>query len=176
MNLELNLKLGTNAKTFITTSHSTFGFNLVRRSPWHLLADITTGKARLDSAGKIIPVTRSMVRQVGWVRNPHVAAWLPGLSIRFTRSPELVKWSWVVRLNEIVVLWIPLESDPNLFQRWRTAMNQLQYKLVFIKAVDLHQFSSPPFAVRLGSLPSRNVTAHVVTIAFELFPTFRAIT
>ena len=108
------------------------------------------------------------------MRNPHVAAWLPGLSIRFSRSPELVEWNRVVRPNEIVDAWIPLESDPNLFQRWRTAVNQLQYKLVFIKAVDLYQFSS--FAVRLGPLPSRNVTAHVVTIAFELFPTFRAIT
>ena len=108
------------------------------------------------------------------MRNPHVAAWLPGLSIRFSRSPELVEWNRVVRPNEIVDAWIPLESDPNLFQRWRTAENQLQYKLVFIKAVDLYQFSS--FAVRLGPLPSRNVTAHVVTIAFELFPTFRAIT
>ena len=47
-------------------------------------------------------------------------------------------------------------------------MNQLQYKLVFIKAVDLNQLSSPPFAVRLGPVPSRNVTAHDVTIAFEL--------
>ena len=141
-----------------------------------LLTDKSTRITRVDSANKIIPVTRSLVRQVGWARNPHVAAWLPGLSIRFTRSPELVEWNWVVRPNEIVDAWIPLESDPNLFQRWRTAVNQLQYKLVFIKAVDLHQFSFPPFAVRLGPLPSRNVTAHVVTIAFELFPTFRAIT
>ena len=141
-----------------------------------LLTDKSTRMKRVDSANKIIPVTSSSIRQVGWARNPHVAAWLPGLSIRFTRSPELVEWNWVVRPNEIVDAWIPLESDPNLFQRWRTAVNQLQYKLVFIKAVDLHQFSSPPFAVRLGPLPSRNVTAHVVTIAFELFPTFRAIT
>ena len=140
-----------------------------------LLTDKSTRMKRVDSANKIIPVTSSSVRQVG-SRNPHVAAWLPGLSTRFTRSPELVEWNWVVRPNEIVDAWIPLESDPNLFQRWRTAVNQLQYKLVFIKAVDLHQFSSPPFAVRLGPLPSRNVTAHVVTTAFELFPTFRAIT
>ena len=140
-----------------------------------LLTDKSTRISWNNPTGAVIPVTRSMVRQ-GGSRNPHVAAWLPGLSIRFTRSPELVEWNWVVRPNEIVDAWIPLESDPNLFQRWRTAVNQLQYKLVFIKAVDLHQFSSPPFAVRLGPLPSRNVTAHVVTIAFELFPTFRAIT
>ena len=139
-----------------------------------LLTDKSTRMKRVDSANKIIPVTSSSVRQVGWVPNPHVAAWLAGISIRFTRSPELVEWNWVVRPNEIVDAWIPLESDPNLFQRWRTAVNQLQYKLVFIKAVDLYQFSS--FAVRLSPLPSRNVTAHVVTIAFELFPTFRAIT
>lgn len=140
-----------------------------------LLTDKSTRINRVDSARKIIPVTISMPRQVG-SRNPHVAAWLPGLSIRFTRSPELVKWNWVVRPYEIVVLWIPLESDPNLFQRWRTAVNQLQYKLVFIKAVDLNQFCSPPFAVRLGPVPSRNVTAHGVTIAFELLPPSRAIT
>ena len=66
---------------------------------------------------------------------------------------------------------IPLESDPNLFQRWRTAVNQLQHKLVFIKAIDLHQFSSPHFAVRLGLMPSRNLAAHDVTKAFELRPT-----
>ena len=140
-----------------------------------LLTDKSTRISWNNPTGAVIPVTRSMVRQVG-LRNPHVAAWLAGISIRFKRSPELVEWNWVVRPNEIVDAWIPLESDPNLFQRWRTAVNQLQYKLVFIKAVDLHQFSSPPFAVRLGLLPSRNVTAHVVTIAFELFPTFRAIT
>ena len=138
-----------------------------------LLTDKSTRISWNNPTGAIIPVTRSLIRQVG-SRNPHVAAWLPGLSIRFTRSPELVEWNWVVRPNEIVDAWIPLESDPNLFQRWRTAVNQLQYKLVFIKAVDLYQFSS--FAVRLSPLPSRNVTAHVVTIAFELFPTFRAIT
>ena len=143
------------------------------------LCQLLTGKSTRISwnkpTGAVIPVTRSMVRQ-GGSRNPHVAAWLPGLSIRFTRSPELVEWNWVVRPNEIVDAWIPLESDPNLFQRWRTAVNQLQYKLVFIKAVDLYQFSSPPFAVRLSPLPSRNVAAHDVTIAFELFPTSRAIT
>ena len=138
-----------------------------------LLTDKSTRISWNNPTGAVIPVTRSLIRQVG-SRNPHVAAWLPGLSIRFTRSPELVEWNWVVRPNEIVDAWIPLESDPNLFQRWRTAVNQLQYKLVFIKAVDLYQFSS--FAVRLSPLPSRNVTAHVVTIAFELFPTFRAIT
>ena len=141
-----------------------------------LLTDKSTRISWNNPTGAVIPVTRSMVRQVGWARNPHVAAWLPGLSIRFTRSPELVEWNWVVRPNEIVDAWIPLESDPNLFQRWRTAVNQLQYKLVFIKAVDLHQFSFPPFAVRLGLVPSRNVAAHDVTIAFELLPTSRAIT
>ena len=141
-----------------------------------LLTDKSTRRSWNNPTDAVIPVTSSSIRQVGWARNPHVAAWLPGLSIRFTRSPELVEWNWVVRPNEIVDAWIPLESDPNLFQRWRTAVNQLQYKLVFIKAVDLHQFSSPPFAVRLGPVPSRNVTAHVVTTAFELFPTFRAIT
>lgn len=55
-------------------------------------------------------------------------------------------------------------------------MDQLQYKLVFIKAVDLHQFSSPLIAVRLGLVPSRSEAAHYVTIAFELLPTSRAIT
>ena len=141
-----------------------------------LLTDKSTRRSWNNPTDAVIPVTSSSIRQVGWARNPHVAAWLPGLSIRFTRSPELVEWNWVVRPNEIVDAWIPLESDPNLFQRWRTAVNQLQYKLVFIKAVDLHQFSSPPFAVRLGPVPSRNVTAHDVTIAFELLPTSRAIT
>ena len=141
----------------------------------HLTDKSTRIIVRVDSAGKIIPVTRSLVQQRDWVPNPHVAAWLPGLSIRFSRSPELVDWNWVVRPNEIVDPSIPLESDPNLFQRWRTAVNQLQHKLVFIKAIDLHQFSSRPFAVGLGLMPIRNVGAHDVTVAFELLPTSRAI-
>ena len=49
-------------------------------------------------------------------------------------------------------------------------MNQLQYKLVFIEAVDLHQFSSRLFAGQLGLVPILDGAAHKVAVAFKLHP------
>ena len=50
------------------------------------------------------------------------------------------------------------------------AVNQLQYKLVFIDAVDLHQFSSPLFADQLSLVPIHDGAAHKVTVVFKLHP------
>ena len=50
-------------------------------------------------------------------------------------------------------------------------MNQVQNKLVFFIAVDLHKISAFAFAVRSSSLPTFDCATHKVTVAFEMRPT-----
>ena len=50
-------------------------------------------------------------------------------------------------------------------------MNQVQNKLVFFIAVDLHKISAFAFAVRSSSLPTFDCATHKVTVAFEMCPT-----
>ena len=117
-------------------------------------------------AGEVIPITiRSMV-----LSSPHVAAWFWGFSVRFTTVPVGVFWKRVVSPDKLAYQRVPLQSDPNLFH-WRGVfINQVQNKLVFFIAVDLHKISAFAFAVRSSSLPTFDCATHKVTVAFEMRP------
>ena len=103
--------------------------------------------------------------------SPHVAAWFWCFSVRFTTVPVGVFWKRVVSPDKLAYQRVPLQSDPNLFHRRGVFINQVQNKLVFFIAVDLHKISAFAFAVRSSSLPTFDCATHKVTVAFEMRPT-----
>ena len=117
-------------------------------------------------AGEVIPITiHSMV-----LSSPHVAAWFWCFSVRFTTVPVGVFWKRIVSPDKLAHWRVPLQSDPNLFHRRGVFINQVQNKLVFFIAVDLHKISAFAFAVRSSSLPTFDCATHKVTVAFEMRP------
>ena len=103
--------------------------------------------------------------------SPHVAAWFWCMSVRFTTVPVGVFWKRLVSPYKLAQVCVPLQSDPNLFRRRGVFINQVQNKLVFFIAVDLHKISAFAFAVRSSSLPTFDCATHKVTVAFEMRPT-----
>ena len=103
--------------------------------------------------------------------SPHVAAWFRSFSVRFTTVPVGVFWKRLVSPYKLAQVCVPLQSDPNLFRRRGVFINQVQNKLVFFIAVDLHKISAFAFAVRSSSLPTFDCATHKVTVAFEMRPT-----
>ena len=74
--------------------------------------------------------------------SPHVATWFGSFSVRFTGVPVGVFWKRLVSPYKFAQVCVPLQSDPNLFRRRGVFINQVQNKLVFFIAVDLHKI--PP--------------------------------
>ena len=103
--------------------------------------------------------------------SPHVATWFGSFSVRFTGVPVGVFWKRLVSPYKLAQICVPLQSDPNLFRRRGVFINQVQNKLVFFIAVDLHKISAFAFAVRSSSLPTFDCATHKVTVAFEMRPT-----
>ena len=103
--------------------------------------------------------------------SPHVAAWFWCFSARLTTVPVGVFWKRLVSPDKLAQACVPLQSDPNLFRRRGVFINQVQNKLVFFIAVDLHKISAFAFAVRSSSLPTFDCATHKVTVAFEMCPT-----
>ena len=103
--------------------------------------------------------------------SPHVAAWFWCFPVRFTTVPVGVFWKRLVSPYKLAQVCVPLQSDPNLFRRRGVFINQVQNKLVFFIAVDLHKISAFAFAVRSSSLPTFDCATHKVTVAFEMRPT-----
>ena len=52
-------------------------------------------------------------------------------------------------------------------------VHQLQYKLVLLFTVDLHQIFTQSFTAGLGLVPSLDGVAHLVTVAFKICPATR---
>ena len=100
----------------------------------------------------------------------HVAAWLGSVSIRFIVVPVGVFWTRLVSPDKLAYQRVPLQSDPNLSRPWGVFINQVQNKLVFFIAVDLHKIPPFAFAVRSSILPTFDCATHKVTVAFEMRP------
>ena len=131
------------------------------------LADKTTGVNTIQ-ARHVIPVTSVSMAPSS---SPHVAAWLGSVSIRFIVVPVGVFWTRLVSPDKLAYQRVSLQSDPNLSRPWGVFINQVQNKLVFFIAVDLHKISAFAFAVRSSSLPTFDCATHKVTVAFEMRPT-----
>ena len=138
------------------------------------LADDAVGIACTTRTRYIIPQTRCSSWKIRMSSNIHVTAWLSAIRIRFTLSPTGVRWNREITPVERVC--VPLQSDPNLSQRWSFLSHELQDKLVFFSAVYLYQVPSfvvaPPFSIRLRF----DLTAHPVTVSSKLSPTRRTVT
>ena len=146
-------------------NHSTFDFygGCILGQP---LADKTTGVNTIQ-ARHVIPVTSVSMAPSS---SPHVAAWLGSVSIRFIVVPVGVFWTRLVSPDKLAYQRVPLQSDPNLSRPWGVFINQVQNKLVFFIAVDLHKIPPFAFAVRSSLLPTFDCATHKVTVAFEMRP------
>jgi len=131
------------------------------------LADKTTGVNTIQ-ARDVIPVTSVSMAPSS---SPHIAAWLGSVSIRFIFVPVGVFWTRLVSPDKLAYQRVPLQSDPNLSRRRGVFINQVQNKLVFFIAVDLHKIPPFAFAVRSSILPTFDCATHKVTVAFEMRPT-----